>query len=108
MVAARLYEHRARVCRSSHGRRSRLRGRLAHVAAYGARATIILRDHFGAVAAGHAVVVQQHGLVVLAHDARERGDLLGLYAANGICPFGSLRRAVVDAQRCNLSGSRSP
>ena len=72
--------------------------RLAHVAAHGAQSDNHLRDHFGAVATGHAVVVQQHGLVVLAHDARERGNLLGLNAADGICPFGSLRRAVIGAK----------
>ena len=96
--AASLHEHRARVAAVRMVSGASCVARLAHVAAHGAQSDNHLGNHLGAVATGHAVVVQQHGLVVLAHDARECGDLLRLNAADGVCPFGSLRRAVVGAQ----------
>ena len=71
---------------------------LAHMTAHGAQGDQQLRQHFGTVAASHAVVVQNHDLVALCHNLSQLGDLLRLHAADRLCPFRRLRRTVVLAK----------
>ena len=71
---------------------------LAHMTAHGAQGDQQLRQHFGTVAASHTIVVQNHDLVALCHNLSQLGDLLRLHAADRLCPFRRLRRAVVLAK----------
>ena len=72
------------------------------MAAHGAKRNQQLREHFGTVATSHAVIVQNHDLVVLRQNLGKLGHLLGLHAANGFSPLRRLRHAIVFAKNVVL------